>query len=102
MMNEKIKQEFVNRYDFLFNNVDLIMMPRVVIRNDMDIYLDIDKDFLDDLESFLLSDIEYDKSNLYKKIDNPVLISGGLMMERKNILIILMLKQFFRLLEIIF
>ncbi len=77
-MNEVIKNEFINRYVFLYENVDLILMPYVKKTLDNKVYLDIYKEFLDDLELFLLSDIPFEESNFYKKItalsNNPEVV----------------------------
>lgn len=68
-MDDKIKEEFINRYNFLFRNVDLILMSR--LKNDNNkFYLSVDKHFLDSLELFLLGDIPWNETNFYKDICN--------------------------------
>jgi len=66
-MGNKIKDEFINRYNFLFKNVDLILMNRLKNNNEK-FYLSVDKRFLDNLELFLLGDVSYNDTNFYKDV----------------------------------
>lgn len=67
-MSEVIKNEFIDRYIFLYDNVDYILMPRIKNYPSGNVSLNVDKEFLDRLEMFMLSDIPYNKTNFYNNI----------------------------------
>ena len=72
-MEEVIKTEFIDRYKFLYNNIDLIMMPIVYEESFGKFNIRINKRFLDSLEIFLLSDVPYNLTNFYMEILNAAL-----------------------------
>ena len=67
-MDENVKKLFLDRYKFLYNNVDLILMPLVYEESVGKFSIRINKRILDSLEIFLLSDLPCEHSMLYKQI----------------------------------
>lgn len=67
-MEKVIKTEFIDRYKFLYNNIDLILMPLIYEKTLGKFDLRISKRFLESLEFFLLSDIPYEQTDFYKRI----------------------------------
>ena len=65
---EEVKKEFIDRYNFIFNNVDIILMPLVKEKSDGSLYIDVSEEFLNDLETFLLGDIPYNETSFYRII----------------------------------
>ena len=64
-MKEVIKKEFINRYSFIYENSDYILLPRILISSENGYKVNIDKNFLVSLELFLLSDIPCELTNIY-------------------------------------
>lgn len=85
MKKKEFKEEFINRYKYLYENAVYILAPYVNLQekeesddkeeflevNNMKICLkDLPNNLLADLESFLLGDVPYNESNLYIDLES--------------------------------
>lgn len=84
-----MKEEFVERYKYLYNNALFILLPYIKEDN---LNIKLDEKILSLLEEFLLSDITYKNSNLYKYLEEKnndreylnKVRNGIVLFERKN------------------
>lgn len=70
----EVKDEFLKRYKYIYENSKLILLPYVYLDYKCDkteiSFKKLDEELLLDLESFLLSDTKMEESNLYKRIES--------------------------------
>ncbi len=67
----EVKEEFKKRYKYIYENSKLILLPYIYADLNKRVgFREPDELFLTNLESFLLSDIKMENSDLYKIIES--------------------------------